>query len=550
MHRLSLLVTIRLVLGTSLILPALPVAAESLTWSVWAPYQDKIGLIHSVLVDKTTRGPSTANGLLYTSEACVIMQLRNVAYDRNAIAATMKACEVKPGLFRRSPVQTDQEGPDDYIGLGALAGVCGFHDIAKDILEYGNTGEQTLREAVLGLDPVSTGKGWLRLLRQGLSGSPAGSVVPYNYNNVEPGKFTIESWMGRFPAIIIHWKLAAGERPSGAELIIWSAALEYSARHNMDKDSPQDPWLQSWLMVLTYQTSGFRSAVADAAVKDWWNLLFRRWPGGIKEAMTAYLGAGAAGNPLSEFIDDFKDARGASGDSIDVSNSEEDLVSSVEGLLSDLSPTDFLAPFNKGLSDAQTGIRIAQQTLDAEKQAVDAAAAAVNDANGAVSKIENSVANLNAQKAAAANRLASSIAQKADMLSRGLDKIVTVAGHFETPTHRVFGVDVPLGPPIWVPPVFGTNSAYESLGHTITDLTSVATNLDNQIAGLGQEKEQAVRNQTIAIAKLANTKVAVSLGEDGLKKARAALDKAQDGVAKAQSVVLNLVPGIPLPVDP
>jgi hypothetical protein len=274
MHRLSLLVVIRFVLATSLVLPTLPVAAQNLTWDTWAPYRDRFGLIHSVPVDKTTQDPSTNNGLLYTAEACVIMQLRRVSYDRSAIASTIASCEVKPGLFRRSPTNPqDQEGPDDYIGLGALAGVCGFHDIARNILAYGS-----------------------------------GGGLPYNYNNVEPGKFTAGSWMGRFPAIIIHWKIAAGEQPSTFEFAIWSGALEYSARNNMNADSPQDPWLQSWLMVLTYQTSGFRSAVADAAVKDWWDLLNRRWPGGIKQAMTTYLSVGAQGNPLSEFIEDFKDA--------------------------------------------------------------------------------------------------------------------------------------------------------------------------------------------------------------------------------------------------
>jgi hypothetical protein len=273
---LLLLIGIRFVLSTSLVLAAVPVAAQNLTWDTWAPYRDRFGLIHSVLVDKATRDPSTNNGLLYTAEACVIMQLRGVNYDRSAIASAIASCEVKPGLFRRSPSNPqDQEGPDDYIGLGALAGVCGFHDIAREILDYGKSG-----------------------------------IVPYNYNNVEPGRLTGGSWMERFPAMIVHWKMAAGEQPSTVELIIWGSALEYSARHNMNADSPQDPWLQSWLMVLTYQTSAFRSSVTDAAVTDWWNLLYQRWPGGIKQAMTTYLSAGAKGNPLSEFIEDFKDANG------------------------------------------------------------------------------------------------------------------------------------------------------------------------------------------------------------------------------------------------
>jgi hypothetical protein len=259
-----------------------------LTWDSWKPYQDRYGLIHSKLIEADHK-PKTGNGLLYTAEACVIMQLRNVAFDTNAIAATLASCQLKPGLFCRDPSNDGgQDSVDDYIGVGALAGICGFHGIARDILNYGDGGEQALRDAVLGLDFVKEGKGWLALLKRGLDGLQPGRIVPYNYNNVEPGKFTLASWMGRYPALIIHWKLAAEIRPNSAELVIWSATLLFSAHQN--KDTPrQDSWLQSWLMVLTYQTSGFRSAVADAAVAEWWKLMRERFPGGIKQAMKEYL---------------------------------------------------------------------------------------------------------------------------------------------------------------------------------------------------------------------------------------------------------------------
>ena len=274
MHNSYVLLAIRIIFST-MFFPNLGIAAQNLTWDSWTPYRDRFGLIHSVPVDKTTRNPSTNNGLLYTSEACVIMQLRNVNYDRRAIVSTIASCEVKPGLFRRSPTNPqDQEGPDDYIGLGALAGVCGFHDIGRSILHYGRDG-----------------------------------VVTNNYNNVDPNKFTWTSWMGRFSGADYSLKARCGEKPNTAEFVIWSAALEFSARDNMGTHSPQDPWLQSWLMVLTYEASEFRSNVADAAVTNWWGLLRQRYPGGIKQAMTEYLSAGAQGNPLSEFIEDFKDAR-------------------------------------------------------------------------------------------------------------------------------------------------------------------------------------------------------------------------------------------------
>jgi hypothetical protein len=85
-------------------------AAPTLSWHSWDPYRDRFGLINSVLVDQATHNPSTNNGPLYTAEACVIMQLRKVAYDRNAIASAIASCEVEKGLYRHSP--TDPQDQD------------------------------------------------------------------------------------------------------------------------------------------------------------------------------------------------------------------------------------------------------------------------------------------------------------------------------------------------------------------------------------------------------------------------------------------------------
>jgi hypothetical protein len=253
MHLPSLSTVIRFALGAVLFFSILPAKAQTLTWQTWDPYTDFYGLINSELVRVSypdgalapkTGLPSTNNGPLYTAEACVIMELKKVPYDRNAIAAAIAKCQVKKGLYEHSPWDAqDMDTQDDYIGLGALAGVCGFHDIARDILEYGNGGDQVLPSTILGLDlnPVDNLKGLFGLFRQGLSAIQSGNLVPYNYNNLNPGTFTQDSWMGKYLGMIVHWKIAAGEVPTKTEFVIWSAALELSARTNMSADAKRDP---------------------------------------------------------------------------------------------------------------------------------------------------------------------------------------------------------------------------------------------------------------------------------------------------------------------
>lgn len=518
-------------------LPVGAVTAQTLTWHSWDPYTDKYGLINDSPVDKSTGIPSTNNGPLYTAEACTIMQLRNVPYDRTSIASAIARCEVKKGLYEHSPWDAqDQDTVDDYIGLGALAGICGFHDIAQDILDYGNSTDQVVRDTALGLNPIQTGKEWLGLLRKALTESPVGTVVPYNYNNLHPGQFSEASWMGRYPALIIHWKLAAGRAPSAPELVIWSAALEFSARTHMH-DGEHDAWLQSWLMVLTYQTSGFRSAVADAAVANWWNLMHQRWPGGIKQAMTDDLGAGAPGNPLSEFIEDFKDARGPFVDFVDEGDPEQDLVSSVEDLLASLSPTDFLAPFDNAVATFWTAINVQQKAVDLQ-------ASAVNKATQTINSISKSIDDLNAQKDDAAKKLTNAVAQKADMLAKGLDKI-RLPGHFVTPT--AWGI--PIGPPVFVPGKWQDNDAFTALVKSIADLTNLISDLDKKIADFLTQKQQAVNDLAASSVNLANAKAGLGLAVEAAKKAAPVLDKLQNALANAEAVVFNLIPGVALPID-
>jgi hypothetical protein len=117
----------------------------------------------------------------------------------------------------------------------------------------------------------------------------------------------LEYLLARQPEIVTHLKIAAGERPTSEEFALWAAILIVSGNAGA---SSRDTWLQNWLMVLTYQMSAFHSATADYAVREWWKKLHATFPrGGVKELMTAYIGANAKGNPFAEFIDDFEQSR-------------------------------------------------------------------------------------------------------------------------------------------------------------------------------------------------------------------------------------------------
>ncbi|WP_158793815.1 hypothetical protein [Granulicella sp. L60] len=562
--RLSSIGFFGLILNASVLLTASPVSAQSFTSAVWAPYTDRYGIIHSVPVDKKSRDPSTNNGLLYTAEACVMMRLQNVSYDRARIAAGVQGDQVKPGLFRRSPIDTnDTEAPDDYIGLGALAGVCGFHDVARNILNYGNGGDQASGSMVLGLNPVSVGKGWLALLRRGVK---PGQIVPYNYNNVNPGTFTLGTWMGKFPAIIVHWKLAAGDRPTQSEFAIWSAALVYSGEENL-KGTSQDPWLQSWLMVLTYEMSGYHSAVADAAVSQWWKLLHQRYPGGIKQTMSDYLAAGASGNPLSEYIDDFEGARNPSAIMVDSDGAAADLLGPLEGLFSmncgldvagatciadnDFSPTNFLAPFTTTLTAAEAAVDSTNEAIAAQQELLDLQATALTKAKDLSIGLNKNVVDFQGQIIGLQQKLTSLGAQKAEMVAKKLDKI-QLLGHFEIPCKRVFGKCIPLMPPpgVFMPGKFQPNPTFVALVNSMT-------NLSNQVAEVQRQADQTQKELQIAqksITSIESLEAELNTELDRLRndltKAKAILELSKGGLEYAQAIVQNVIPGVLLPTTP
>lgn len=133
---------------------------------------------------------STGNGLLYLSLYQVLryrkleMIMGDVDYSAfNAIAA----CQIEPGLFKRSPTKADQEGVDDYIGIAAYSRYA-RGPFARNILNYGQS------------------HAWI-------------------FNNEVPGKFSWSSWFGRMPQVIAHFYYCAGLDPGFFRSLYWKVAM-------------------------------------------------------------------------------------------------------------------------------------------------------------------------------------------------------------------------------------------------------------------------------------------------------------------------------------
>jgi hypothetical protein len=518
--------------------------AQSFTADVWTPYTDRFGLIHTKPVDPTTRDPSTNNGLLYTAEACTIMQLKNVSYDKAKIAAAVSASQVEPGLFRRSPVDfNDAEAPDDYIGLGALAGVCGFQSVARDILAYGAGADQVSGPTIIGLNIAA-----ISHINDEIKQC---TTVPYNYNNVNPKVFSFATWMGKFPAIITHWKLAAGYRPSSDELGVWAAALILSGTTDT---SNKDHWLQSWLMVLTYESSQYHSSAADFAVTQWWSLLHQHYPGGIKETMTDYLALapGAPPNPFAEYIDDFDQWRNPSITMIDTDNSALNSLTSVGGLLSmgcgqagtsnacidynDYSPTNFLAPFTMNLTVAAAAVSFGSTQVASQQHLVDLQTTTVADSLQTLASLNKISANLLAEHNNLQQRSTQLLLQKGNLIAMKLDQ-VSLPGHWTTPT--AWGV--PVGPPIWVPGKPG-NPNYEAVLGSIATVANQMADLQNKIQKSIDQSHAALQDFVKKTTDLRGLNSTLDLAQRDLTNSKAALETAKGALEYAQATVQDLNP--------
>lgn len=214
-------------------------------------FTDQSGLVSPWLCSNAVSGSN--NGILYTALWLFCLKRSGGLNEEDCQKwrKLMRSCQVRPGLLKRSPVNsTDVEGNDDYIGYLAGCKLTGSGDYAREYLEYGRTN--------------------------------AGC-----YNNVNPNKWTLRSFLWRQPQLIAHAYYASASQMSGITCIIkhfvklvWSLTMFLSSRMQPLKDS--DSRILSWLLYKTWDKKGY---FARRAVCGWLKRLRRDYPNGKMRAV-------------------------------------------------------------------------------------------------------------------------------------------------------------------------------------------------------------------------------------------------------------------------
>lgn len=241
----------------------------------YKPYTDKFGLVQP---EAGSPAGTSGNGLLYTAQAVVayhdnddLTQLKALAFD-----TVFTMCEKQPGLMMRAPQgKDDQEGPDDYVGCGLFSSYADDGELAKRILSYGDV-------RCITFDPLAedaSKRTLSKIVYYTLRILNLGRGIRYVYNNVDPGKFTLSSWLGRQPALIAHLKIAAGITPTLLERLVWCAGLWVAP----SKDN-HDAWILSWCRVRSWRKRGILEKLSV-----WmWERKFKKIWGNPGDLLAAY----------------------------------------------------------------------------------------------------------------------------------------------------------------------------------------------------------------------------------------------------------------------
>jgi hypothetical protein len=240
------------------------------------PYIDPTGMVSG---RPNPDGPE-GNAILRVAEALVCWQ-RGEPYTMTMayVAANgVRSCQSDPGLFHRTPKNCayhyDQEGVDDYIGLGVVAALMD-RVIAQRILKYGRENKFHWKFLRLRYYYRTDGAKYVE--------DDLGHAVLVNWKG-EPAPGDLDTyapaWLGRHLSLITHLEWAAGEKPNWFRRLCWfySVALE-------PKKGDQDSWILTWLMVVVAGNKGWPEKLATA-IRAW--RLKRLHPEGLRGILTAY----------------------------------------------------------------------------------------------------------------------------------------------------------------------------------------------------------------------------------------------------------------------
>lgn len=214
------------------------------------PYFDEDGLV--LEKPNSSPGPDTGNGIENLSIYMILLSLTNDIRqsDVEKFCSVIKSCQVSSyknnyppvpivGLYNRGPRKPDDLiGHDDYVVLSGVSAIVS-PQFAKDIAQCG------------------TERSW-------------------NFNNVDPDKWTWKSWEGRFVYLIPYWKINGGMNAGFMGRFILTEYLQWA---NGDATNRT----QQWIMCRSLMG---RAMQFDYAVSKWRRNMFKDYPCGMQSVFS------------------------------------------------------------------------------------------------------------------------------------------------------------------------------------------------------------------------------------------------------------------------
>jgi hypothetical protein len=169
-------------------------------------------------------GKPSGNGLLYSAYVLAKLNIdtQNDAFLVASLRTSMSKCQIKPGLFRRSPYNHDMNSFDDLIGVCAVDQMW-----AVDVFDYGESHR------------------WC-------------------FNNVVPGVWNWKAWLGRNPAFVAHVMYCAGMTPHLFLTLAWCFSVATAGLLNKNN---QDAWTLSAMMIVGNRKPNFLTRLAERIYK-------------------------------------------------------------------------------------------------------------------------------------------------------------------------------------------------------------------------------------------------------------------------------------------
>lgn len=175
---------------------------------------------HGAMTDNPL-GNAQGNAALFTAHYVFGLHANNILSDKE-IARIKQVYQnqfMEPGLLgKETEFFRDRQAQDDLFGLmGAEALMCPKREdrvMTKAIYDYGKKSAEGLEKGADDTDKKAYK--WLKILTFGRR---------WVWNNIEPGKFKSDSWLGRFPNLIATMEMSQGKLINPLRWVWWAATM-------------------------------------------------------------------------------------------------------------------------------------------------------------------------------------------------------------------------------------------------------------------------------------------------------------------------------------